>query len=215
MAIISIGVVRMRKSKAESLKECFAILDAEYGDKLTEQTRIFKKELFKKIIGEYPIEKTMKMIIKIIRTRKYNSFPKIAEMIEIMDGNREEESELAWLALIEKIEEEGYYRSVTFPKYPAISGVIEAFGGWPKLIEDMTSDQEKWIKKEFIKVYPLIKRRGVYPGYNPGYFEITNTGMGYDNDKMIERLGMTIDGRRAKRKKEIEGKGGLVAMKEN
>ena len=203
----------MGKNKAETLKECFAILDAEYGDKLTEQKRIFKKELFKKIIGEYPAGRIMGMVIKMIRTRKYSNFPKIAEMIEIIDGNREEESELAWLNLLEVMDKEGYYQSVRFPKYPAITGVIEAFGGWLKFYEDMTDKEEKWIKKEFIKIYPIMKKKGGYPEYLPGYFEITNTAKGYDNERMIERLGMTIDGKRAKRRKLIAQKG-VKAMRE-
>lgn len=197
----------MRKNKAEVLKESFAILDAEYGDKLTEQKRIFKKELFKKIIGEYPAERIMGMVIEMIRTRKYSNFPKIAEMIEIIDGDKEEESELAWLNLLEVMDKEGYYQSVRFPKYPAITGVIEAFGGWLKFFEDMTDKEAKWIKKEFIKIYPIIKKKGNYPKYLPGYFEVTNTAKGYDNQAMIERLGITIDGKKAKRKK-------LIAQKE-
>ena len=210
--ITTIGSIMMRKNKAEILKECFAILDAEYGDKLTDQTRIFKKELFKKIIGEYPVEKIKEMSMKIIRTRKYNSFPKIAEMVEIIEGNKEKEAELAWLYLLKKIGDEGYYQSVRFPEYPAVAGVVEAFGGWLKLYEDMTDKEEKWIKKEFIKVYPLIKEKGHYPEYLPGFFELTNTARGYENDKMVERLGMTIDGRKAKRKKLIAQKG-VIPMK--
>jgi len=196
----------MKKNKAETLKECFALLDAEYGDKLTDQQRIYKKEIFKKIIGEYPEEKIRKMTINLIRVRKYSNFPKVAEMVEIIEGNKEEECELAWICLRKKMEEEGYYNSVKFPEFPAISGVIETWGGWPKVCEDMTEEQEKWIKKEFIKIYPLIKKKGNYPEYNPGYFEITNSRKGYDNHKMIDYLGMTIDGRKAKRKKQITQK---------
>ena len=206
------GGIVMGKNKAEILKECFAILDAEYGDKLTDQTRIFKKELFKKIIGEYPVEKIMKMSMKIIRTRKYNSFPKIAEMIEIIEGNKEKEAELAWLYLLRKMDKEGYYQSVRFPEYPAVAGVVEAFGGWPKLYEDMTDKEEKWIKKEFIKVYPIIKEGGTSPEYLPGFFELSNTAKGYDNKRMIKHFGITIDGRQAKRKKLIAQKG-VIPMK--
>ena len=119
----------MERNKAGELRKCFALLDAEYGDKLTEQQRIYKKELFKKLIGNKPIKAIKSMVYQIIKTRKYNSFPKIAEMIEIMEGNREEETQMAWIYLLEKIEEEGYYMSVRFPKYPAITGVIKARGG--------------------------------------------------------------------------------------
>lgn len=202
----------MRKNKAEILKECFAVLDAEYGDKLTDQTRIFKKELFKKIIGVYPVEKIKEMSIKIIRTRKYNSFPKIAEMVEVIEGNKEKEAELAWLYLLRKMDNEGYYQSVKFPEYPAVAGVVEAFGGWPKLYEDMTDKEEKWIKKEFIKVYPIIKEGGTYPEYLPGFFELSNAAKGYDNKEMVKHFGITIDGRKAKRKKLIAQKG-VIPMK--
>jgi len=202
-----------KKSKAEILKEGFAMLDAEYGDKLTEQTRIYKKELFKKIIGEYPTEKIMRMCIKLIKTRKYSNFPKVAEMIELIEGNKEEESELALIYLKEKLIKKGYYQSVSFPECPATAGVIEIWGGWPKFCDEMTNDKEKWIKKEFMKIYPIMKKKGGYPLYNPGYFEITNTGKGYEDHEMMATFGMGIDGRKAKKKKSIQE--GVKPIKEN
>jgi len=187
------------KSKTETLKECFNILDAEFGDKLTEQQRVYKKELFKKFIGEYPTEKIREMAITMIRTRKYSNFPRIGEMVEIIEGNKEEECEMAWIYLLERIEQTGYYQSVAFPKYPAVGAVIEVMGGWLKFLESMTKDQEVWIKKEFIKIYPVLKKRGEYPKYLPGYFELTNNAKGYENSKMLERYGMTLDGKKVKK----------------
>ena len=200
--MITIGKQRkgiiMEKNKTETLKECFNMLDAEFGDKLTDQTRIFKKELFKKVIGIYPANKIQEMTIEIIRTRKYSNFPRIGEMVEIIEGNKEEETELAWMYLLEKIEQEGYYKSVAFPKYPAVGAVIENMGGWLRFLESMTEEQEKWIKKEFIRIYHLVKKRGDYPKYLPGYFELTNNSKGYENSKMLERYGMTLDGKKVK-----------------
>jgi len=175
----------MEKNKIETLKECFNLLDAEYGDKLTEQQRIFKKELFREMIGCYDNRKIKEMVIRLIRTRIYNGFPRIAEMVEIIEGKKEEETELAWIYLMEKIEQEGYYKSVSFPEYPATGGVIKAMGGWLRFLDSMTDDQEKWIKKEFIKMYPIVKERGEYPKYLPGYFEITNEGKGYERTKRV------------------------------
>ena len=188
----------MEKNKPGVLKECFNLLDAEYGEKLTEQSRIFKKELFKKMIGEYPEEKIKAMVMEMIRTRVYNSFPLISEMVAIIEGKKEEEAELAWIYLMEKIRNEGYYQSVTFQKYPAVGGFIEVNGGWLKFLDKMTDDQGVWIKKEFIKMYPIIKKRGDYPKYFPGYFEITNAGKGYESSQMLEKYNMTLDGKKAK-----------------
>lgn len=193
----------MEKNKAAILKESFALLDAEFGEKLTEQTRVYKKELFKKIIGQYPIEKIKKMMTDIVKTRKYNSFPKIAEMIEHIEGNKEEEVELAWMELKRILREEGYYNTVKFPQYPATGNIIVTMGGWLKFVEAMTDDQEKWIKKEFVKMYPAAKKIGNYPLSLPGYFEITNTRKGYEEQVLIAEFGMTIDGRKTNQRKRI------------
>ena len=203
----------MERSKAAILKESFALLDAEFGEKLTEQTKVYKKELFKKIIGQYSIEKIKKMVTDIVKTRKYNSFPKIAEMIEAIEGNKEEEVELAWMELKKVLREEGYYNTVSFPKYPATGNIIISMGGWLKFVEAMTDDQEKWIKKEFVKMYPAAKKIGDYPLSLPGFFEVTNIGKGYEEHVLIEGFGMTINGRKTNQGKRISQKG-VVPIKE-
>ena len=191
----------------EILQECFALLDAEYGDKLTDQQRAFKKELFFKIIGKYPPEKVKEMTLTMIKNRKFSNYPKIAEMVEIIEGNKEEETELAWAYLLEQVSKYGYWHSVSFPKYPAIGGFIESEGGWLNFCDKLSDAQdyrkEIWIKKEFEKSYSAFKKREV-PTYFEGYFEIENNKKGYDNQKLIETFGMTIDGRK-KRPLQIEG----------
>jgi len=191
-------------TKAETLKECFHLLDAEYGDKLTDTQRTFKKELFKKLIGVYPPDAIRKMTIKLLKTHKYNTFPKVAEMVELIEGNKELEAEEAWIYLKEKVRDVGYYKSVRFEKYPAIGNFIESYGGWTKFCEELTDKEEKWIKKEFIKIYPIAKEKGCYPESFPGFHALNNTAKGYDNEGMINRLGRTIDGDKVKRK-QVEG----------
>ncbi|MFW5887705.1 MAG: hypothetical protein ACOCUH_02795 [Bacteriovoracia bacterium] len=187
-------------NKANTLKECFAILISEYGDRLTPEQVNLKKELFNNVIGNYSPEKIKKMTMEMIRYRKYANFPKIAEMVELIEGNQEEETELAWNYLLEMLNKYGYYHSVRFPKYPAIGGFIESQGGWVNFSNKMTEaeDQGKevWIKKEFEKSYKAFKSYGNYPEYFEGYFELENTKKGYTNQKLIERYGMSIDGRK-------------------
>ena len=189
----------MSKNKTETLKECFTLLVTEYGDKLTEQQKTNKKELFKKIIGEYPIEKIKEMTMKMIRNRVYSNFPKIAEMIEIIEGNKEEEAELAWIYLIDKIDEVGHYRSVSFSEYPAVGEIVEKWGGWSRVC-DMTFEEETWKKKEFIKLYPIIKKRGNYPKELAGQFEIDNNNKGYNEETMLGIYGRRLDGSKVDRK---------------
>jgi hypothetical protein len=192
----------------KELAECFSLLISEYGDRLTEEQRYNKEKLFKEIIGKYPIEKIKKMTTEMIRYRKYANFPKIAEMVELIEGNQEDETELAWAYLLKMLNEHGYWHSVTFSKYPAIGGFIESQGGWINFSNKMTEAEderkETWIKKEFEKSYPAMKKHGNYPQHFEGYLELENTKRGYTNQQLIERYGMSIDGKKKKVKQLAE-----------
>lgn len=192
----------------KQLAECFTLLVSEYGDKLTDEQRYNKEKLFKEIIGKYPIEKIQKMVRDMIRYRKFANFPKIAEMVELIEGAKEDEIEIAWVYLLEQVGKYGYYYSVQFPEYPAVGSFVESQGGWvvfcDKLLDAQDDGKEIWIKKEFEKSYPALKKRGAFPKYLEGYFEIENNKKGYENKLLLERFGMTIDGRE-KRPLQIEG----------
>jgi len=180
-------------NKAEVLKKTFNLLSAEFG----EQNEL-KKEVWVKVLKAYPAQKIMDACITCIRTKRF--FPRVSEMIEIIEGNIESEAELAWLTLKEKIERYGHYLSVAFPENLVIGAVVEAMGGWIK-INDMKDDEEKWIKKEFIKLYPILKKRGVYPDRLIGQFELDNSNKGFTEEVMLKKYGMHLDGRMDKQKK--------------
>jgi len=90
-------------------------------------------------------------------------------MVELIEGNQEDETELAWAYLLKMLNEHGYWHSVRFPKYPAIGGFIQSQGGWVnfsnKITEAEDEGKEVWIKKEFEKSYPAMKKHGNYPQY--------------------------------------------------
>ena len=179
--------------KAETLKQTFNLLEAEYG----EQNEI-KKEVWVKVLKGYPAQKIMDACIVCIRTKRF--FPRVSEMIEIIEGNIESEAELAWLTLKEKMERYGYYKSVSFPENIVIGAVVEAMGGWMKLF-DIKEDEEKWVKKEFMKLYPILKKRGKYPDRLIGRFELDNKQKGYTEETMLKEYGMHLDGSKVEMKK--------------
>jgi len=180
-------MIKMNKNKIDVLKECFTLLVTEYGDKLTEQQKHGKKELFKKIIGNYPEEKIKEMTMEMIKNRVYANFPKISEMIEIIEGNKEVEMETAWLELKEKIFKEGAYETVTF-KNSIIMSVVEALGGWVKVC-DTLSDDMRWLKRDFMIYYPIMKKRDNHPKQLSGIFEIENSRKGYNADTVCQIFG--------------------------
>ena len=178
--------------KKETIRDCFNLLEADYG-KQTNQ----KRELWGKMFKSYSDKKLIDAVGEYINKGKF--FPRISDIKEIINGSLADEAELAWLCLIEVMESEGYYQSVSFPKYPAIGAVIEGLGGWLYMC-DMKIDEEKWVKKEFIKLYPIIKKRGQYPLKLTGRFELDNSNKGYTDESMIERCGRRLDGSKVNRK---------------
>jgi len=173
------------------------LLEAGFSVKLSKDT----SKIYWDILNKYDDNIIKKATIKCVKELKY--FPKISEIIEAIEGNSTDEAELAWISLLDKIETVGHYQSVSFPKYPAIGAVIEALGGWLSICET-TFDEEKWIKKEFIKLYPIIKKRGEYPDKLIGQFELDN-GNKYTEKYMLDKYGMKLDGTKVDRK-QIEDK---------
>lgn len=177
--------------KAETIKRCFSLLETEYG-KQTNQ----KRELWGQKFKRYTDKQLIEAVGEFIDKGKY--FPRISDIKEIIEGSPEEEAILAWEYFKEKLEDEGSYMSVSFPKYPAIADVIETLGGWVR-IGETDLEEEKWLKIEFIKYYKIMKKRGEYIKELPGIFEIENSNKGYTEKVMLEKYGRKLDGRKIDR----------------
>jgi len=178
--------------KKETIRDCFELLESDYG-KQTNQ----KKELWGKTFKKYTDKQLIDAVGEFLRRGKF--FPRVSDIIELIEGTSEDEAELAWINLIEKIRRKGYYHSVSFHKYPAIGAVVEAMGGWIE-ISDMKISEKKWVKKEFIKLYPIMKRRGNYPLELVGQFELDNSNKGYTKEIMSKRYSRRLDGSKIDRK---------------
>jgi len=174
-------------------------LESAFDEKLSED----RAKIYWDILKGYSDLNIKKAVIRSIRELKF--FPKISEIIEMIEGNIEDEAEIAWLILKEKIERYGGYKSVSFLNNPVIGSVVEAMGGWIKIC-DTTIEEEKWVKKEFIKLYPIMKKKNNHPEQLPGIFEIENNQKGYSEEYMLERYGRYLDGTKVKGKKLLKEK---------
>lgn len=174
-------------------------LESAFGEKLSED----RAKIYWDILKGYSDMKIKKAVIRSIRELKF--FPKISEIIEIIEGNIEDEAEIAWLILKEKIERYDGYTSISFPENPVIGSVVEALGGWIGIC-DTTVKEEKWVKKEFIKLYPIMKKKNNHPEQLSGIFEIENNQKGYNEEYMLERYGRYLDGTKVKGKKLLKEK---------
>jgi len=174
-------------------------LESAFGEKLSED----RAKIYWDILKGYSDINIKKAVIKSMRELKF--FPKISEIIEIIEGRIEDEAEIAWLILKEKIERYDGYMSVSFPENPIIGSVVEALGGWIRIC-DTSLKEEKWAKKEFIKLYPIMKRRSNHPEKLTGIFELENNQKGYSEEYMLEKYGRCLDGTKVKDKNLLKEK---------
>ena len=109
-------------------------LESAFGEKASED----RAKIYWDILRGYSDIEIKKAVIGSIRRLRF--FPKISEIIEMIEGNIEDEAEIAWLILKEKIEKYDGYMSISFPENPVIGSVVEA--------QDIFSP-------EFILYYPI------------------------------------------------------------
>ncbi len=139
----------------------------------------FMLDTYYEIFKDYSDEQFKAAIVKTIKEHKYHTFPKPAEILEYLEGTRDDKSLIAWLQVKEAIEKGGYYASIDFAD-SIIPAVIENLGGWQWLCCS-EKDEEPFIQKRFMELYSLfIKQgRGTQPVKVIGWLEAQNNKSGY------------------------------------
>jgi hypothetical protein len=146
---------------------------------------LYKHELNKYIINIYynifkgfSFEQFEKAICEVIKSNKYNVFPKPANILEFLEGTRDDKALIAWLQVKEAIEKGGYYASIEFAD-PVISNCIKEIGGWMELCSQQ-KDEMPFIEKRFMDLYRLFLKRGVEkPVKLIGFVEAKNNERGF------------------------------------
>ncbi|MFA5378171.1 MAG: DUF6475 domain-containing protein [Dehalococcoidia bacterium] len=81
-------------------------------------------------------------------------FPKPVELIEAIEGSKEEQATLAWESLLNAITHEGAYHTVDFED-GRISKTVRMLGGWQEICMTPTKKLQ-WLCKDFIAVYKAL-----------------------------------------------------------
>ena len=113
--------------------------------------------------------------------RGANRFPTVKEIVDLLrhpSGPLEQEAEIVWGELVRCLERHGHYDSVEFPV--EIAEIIETlFGGWIRLSQ-MTWEELKWARRDFVSAYRAKLKKG-FSGRTkvlPGHLEIDNSSKG-------------------------------------
>lgn len=115
-----------------------------------------------------------------VETCKFMPVP--AELRELAGGlTPKQRAVLAWGAFKAAIASHGYYASVDFDDQ-VVNATVRNLGGWMPVIEQMEAEGDKWIRKDFERVYEAFAATGIGPDLaRPllGFFEQSNIEHGY------------------------------------
>jgi hypothetical protein len=135
-------------------------------------------EIFKK----FTTDEFGNAVTSCLKNRPYNSLPKPAEILEYLEGTRDDKALAAWIEARKAVVKIGMYETVEFDN-PIISHCIKELGGWEAFCS--VDDKERpFIEKRFCEYYRLFLKRGIKePTKLPGIIEIKNTEKGQEIPK--------------------------------
>jgi hypothetical protein len=109
--------------------------------------------IYYRVLAQFPAEMVVEAMEKSITMLKW--FPKPVELMDILNGDPEEQAINAWMSLQKAVGCVGTNRSVLFED-PKTTAVIKFFGGW----EEIGNWSVAYIGKrrdEFIEAYKIVK----------------------------------------------------------
>ncbi len=121
-------------------------------------------------LEKFTIREVANAAFAIMDSRKYTKMPTHAEFKEhIKGGSADDLGSIQATKVLRAIRSIGKEKSVVFDDATTMAVVAQGYGGWLKLCNEMTVNQEKWFVKDFQKLYKAftvgnIKHYGVLPG---------------------------------------------------
>lgn len=169
----------MEKTRAELIHEQILILAEAYGLPISEA----RQQIYVEALIDLAPETVRAAVGHIIRTRSFaGNLPTVAEIREAATGGESVDTQiaLAWDKLIYAVERHGYYDSIQFDD-PVITMIVRSWGGWIKWSGEVKTDELKWARKDFEKLYRAYA--GTKPGEQKhlvGYYERENGGLTWE-----------------------------------
>lgn len=137
----------------------------------------FMLDTYFEIFQNYSIEQFKKAVLDVLKTSKYHTFPKPAEILEFLEGTRDDKALMAWLQVMEAVQKGGYYASIEFVD-PIIGHCVLELGGWQWFCCTQ-KDELPFIEKRFMDLYRLFLKRGIQGNIRLiGFIEAANNQKG-------------------------------------
>lgn len=108
-----------------------------------------------------PIADIERATQRAVETCKF--MPSPAELRELAGGlTPKQRAILAWGAFTQTVASHGYYASVDFDD-EIINATVRNLGGWMPVLEQMEAEGDKWLRKDFERVYESFAATGIGP----------------------------------------------------
>ena len=134
------------------------------------------------VLEDLTISEFQTAVKSVLATRKFTNLPMPADILEVVNGNPDDEALIALKELEDAMGIFGAYKSVIF-KNKLIMACVEGMGGWQRICQ-MPLDEWKFQKQEFLKLYKAYMKSGKAPlvDYLVGIAEQKNRFEGYLED---------------------------------
>jgi hypothetical protein len=136
------------QDKQRFLRNLCQLADVMREPELSEARQMAYVQVFSK----YDDEQLEQAMFKAMTTLKW--FPKPAELIELLEGKREDAALVAWEKLQEAVRRAGRFQSVMFDD-PKIARVVDAIGGWSHVC-DWSLREMSIHRAQFLKAYQAL-----------------------------------------------------------
>jgi hypothetical protein len=119
------------------------------AEALGSEMSVAKLSIYENSLKRFTDEQIQSAINLAASTFKF--FPKPRELIELIEGKKEDQATLAWEALLDTMKHVGAYQSVLFED-GRIARAVNLMGGWQNLCQSEEKNL-KFLRNDFMKIF--------------------------------------------------------------
>lgn len=148
----------MTDSDKKEFAEIMVALAENYSQTLTRQGLALRFMALR----EHGIEAIRKAAMSLMVSRRYTTMPTVADFLDHLGGGSlEDRAEVEAGKVLEAIRRHGAYASVVFDDAVTMAVIEKGFGGWPKMCAEQRGAEEKFWRRDFVKMYLAYSRVGI------------------------------------------------------
>lgn len=136
----------------ERFSEGMLVLGEAFGIEISN----LKLKAYAQALSDFSDEQVEFAMVQALKSCRF--FPKPVELMELIEGKKQDHAELAWGKLLDAMGRIGRYQSVLFED-PKIAKVVQLMGAWQKICES----EEKvlqFVRKDFVSIYASLPGGG-------------------------------------------------------